>query len=412
MSETNVMIKKYGIIGGAVLGGILLLVLVFGAIGVNDEGYYTIKQSLMGQITVISDPGPYLKLYGKTKVYPVSFEVYLSSSDLDGGDGASTQAVKVIFNDGSFADLSSLTKVTVPNDDIVRKRIHTDYKSASTFQSNVRQYIEAIQKRSGSMFKAEEAYASKRTQLENIVDSQLREGKYATEAISEQEATSDTDENGNPITVTVKRTIVALDTKNQPIIEDEGLFNQYDLIVNYFNLKDVEPDDVTKRLIEQKKLAEQQRIVAQTEAEKSKQDAITATEKGKADIAIAKAREEVAKISAVTQAEKQAKVAELNAERELTVATLNAQKAIQNANAVITAKEAEARSAKLLVSAGLTPMQKAKWDYDTKVGVANAIFKNYKVPEIMITGGDGGGANPLDAIAINQLMDIMEKMNK
>jgi len=48
----------------------------------------------------------------------------------------------------------------------------------------------------------------------------------------------------------------------------------------------------------------------------------------------------------------------------------------------------------------------------TRVAVAKELAK-VNVPRIVITGGNGsGGANPMDAIGINMLMDIEKKLNK
>ena len=67
-----------------------------------------------------------------------------------------------------------------------------------------------------------------------------------------------------------------------------------------------------------------------------------------------------------------------------------------------------------LVAAGLTPAERAEWDYKTAVGVAEALAKsNVKwVPEVMIAGKDGGNFNPLDAVGYNYLLDIAKKQSK
>ena len=78
-------------------------------------------------------------------------------------------------------------------------------------------------------------------------------------------------------------------------------------------------------------------------------------------------------------------------------------------------KEAEAAANRALVSAGLTPQERAEWDYKTKVGVAEALAKSAHplVPEIMMTGGDskGGAGTAMDAVGLNMLMNLTEKLS-
>ena len=66
------------------------------------------------------------------------------------------------------------------------------------------------------------------------------------------------------------------------------------------------------------------------------------------------------------------------------------------------------------VAAGLTPQERAEWDYKTAVGVAKELAgSNVRwVPEIMIGGNGSNGANPMDAVGMNMMLDIVNKMNK
>jgi hypothetical protein len=152
-----------------------------------------------------------------------------------------------------------------------------------------------------------------------------------------------------------------------------------------------------------------------TAAETAKQKALTAEAEGKAAIAKAKADQEVQKMTEVTQAEKERDVAVLNAEREKEVARLNALKAIEDAKRIRAEGEAEAAANRAKVAAGLTPQEKAEWEYKTKVGIAEALAKSEHpiVPTIMMGGsGDGkNGATALDAVGMKYLMDIADRIS-
>ena len=64
------------------------------------------------------------------------------------------------------------------------------------------------------------------------------------------------------------------------------------------------------------------------------------------------------------------------------------------------------------VQAGLTPQEKAEWDYKTTVGVAEALSKSNVrwVAEIMM--GNTGGGNSMDAVGLKMMLDIANQMKK
>jgi hypothetical protein len=159
---------------------------------------------------------------------------------------------------------------------------------------------------------------------------------------------------------------------------------------------------------------EMQRVANATAAETAKQKAITAEAEGRARIAQAKADQEVIKITEVTQAEKERDVAVTNAQRDRDVAKYNAEQAKFIADSTREAGKAQADANRAKVAAGLTPQERAEWEYKTKVGVAEALAKSAQplVPEIMMTGESKGGANSaMDAVGLNMLMDLTTKLS-
>ena len=61
----------------------------------------------------------------------------------------------------------------------------------------------------------------------------------------------------------------------------------------------------------------------------------------------------------------------------------------------------------------VTPQERAEWDYKTAVGIAEALAKSNVrwVPEIMM-GNTSGNNNAMDAVGMNMMLDIVNKMNK
>jgi hypothetical protein len=91
----------------------------------------------------------------------------------------------------------------------------------------------------------------------------------------------------------------------------------------------------------------------------------------------------------------------------------DAKKAKQVALKVQAEGEAKAAANRALVAAGLTPAEKAEWDYKTAVGVAEALAnsKVQWVPSVMF-GGNGSGNNAMDAVGLKMLMDITKSFDK
>ena len=143
--------------------------------------------------------------------------------------------------------------------------------------------------------------------------------------------------------------------------------------------------------------------LAKQEAIRAQQDALTAEQQGLANVAKAKYEKEVEKVQAVTQAQKEFEVAQLQAKREE-----------QNKLAKIYEGQGIAEFNRLKVQAGLTPQEKMEWEYKTKVGVAAELAKAQPgafVPSVMVASGSGNGVNAMDAVGINMLLDVMNKMD-
>ena len=63
------------------------------------------------------------------------------------------------------------------------------------------------------------------------------------------------------------------------------------------------------------------------------------------------------------------------------------------------------------VAAGLTPQERAEWDYKKHVGVAEAIAK-IKLPTVVM-GGDGKSGNQtMDIMSLKFAVDLVDKLSE
>jgi len=362
----------------------------------NDAGFYHVRQkAITGTLESINDEGVFMQLFAKLTKYQVSDMYYFSKSDLDGGKGAESQPIKVRFNDGGTADVSGAIKYKLSLKEGNQLALHREFKTYQAVQQDlIRQVVAEALMQTATLMKAEESYSTRRAEFTSLIENQIRNGIYET--ISEERVELDSE--GNDF---IEREVrVKLDEDGMPTVRKESPFLRYDIEILQFIIKDIDFDPTIDALIAKKKEAEQQKVVARTNAERAKQDAITEMEQGKARIAKAEADELVIKIQATTKAQKEFEVAEWDKK-----------KAIEIAAAKLVEKETEAKTNALLVKAGLTPLVKAQIEKDTAIGVAQAMA-GVKFPTTMVIGGkgEGGGSqlNPFDAVGLESFITIIK----
>jgi regulator of protease activity HflC (stomatin/prohibitin superfamily) len=388
-------LKLIALLVTGVVGLFLLVGVGRGLVGTNNAGFFQIKQAAVtGTMSVIDSPGSYLRLFGGITTYHVSDMHYFSKSKLDGGNGDESSAIKVRFNDGGTADVSGAIKYRLPMDPVKRQRLHQDFKSYETFKHDlIRQTVAEAMMQTATLMKAEESYSTRRSEFTSLVEDQVKTGIYETS--SKENKTADTDGNERvDVEVSVKR-----DATGQPSVRKVSPLAQYGVEVISFTIKEIDFDPTIDALIQKKKEAEQQKVVARANAEKAKQDAITAREQGNALIATEKAKQDVEKIKDVTIAQKLFEVSQLNRKQ-----------AEQDAAAEVTKGKALAEVNKLKVLAGLTPLEKATIAKETAIGVAHELAA-IQLPTMMVTGGGNGKtADPFEAVGLESLMRINEKL--
>ncbi len=132
------------------------------------------------------------------------------------------------------------------------------------------------------------------------------------------------------------------------------------------------------------------KIDASTKASVSKQELLTAQQQQLT--AKAKGEQKLVEIEYQQKQEQTKQV--VAAETKKQVALLNKQASeLEAQRTIIEANANSERNAKL-VRAGLTPQERAEWEFKTKVGVAAELSK-IKLPETYIEGGSKGGSGSL-----------------
>ena len=409
---------------------VLILLGVFAGkmVGYKQSTELLIKQSPFGTLSCVEGQGLYFKGFASIYKYDLAKSFYFNSSTekVDGhgweGDEDDEDDISVTLSRNANADISGYLMYELPTDCDKLIELHKNQRSDKGIKHNlVRNAVLSAVRKTAPLFTAEEAKVTKIAEFRRLAEDQLVEGEYLTtiEVLKEKAGEDEVDSTGKVVKKAevqeYRVTKLKLDKDGHRIITKKSPITQYGIVVKQLEIQNVKLDPKAQQQLDIVKEREMQRVANATAAETAKQKAITAKAEGDARIAEAKATQEVQKMTEVTMAEKEKAVAILNAEREKEVARLNALKAIEDAKRSKAEGEAEAAANRAKVAAGLSPQERAEWDYKTKVGVAEALAKSSHplVPEIMMTGDgkNGGAGTAMDAVGLNMLMDLTTKLS-
>ena len=410
---------------------VLILLGVFAGkmVGYKQSTELLVKQSPFGTLSCVEGQGLYFKGFASIYKYDLAKSFYFNSStekvDDHGweGDEDDEDDISVTLSRNANADISGYLMYELPTDCDKLIELHKNQRSDKGIKHNlVRNAVLSAVRKTAPLFTAEEAKVTKIAEFRRLAEDQLVEGEYLTtiEVLKEKAGEDEVDSTGKVVKKAevqeYRVTKLKLDKDGHRIITKKSPITQYGIVVKQLEIQNVKLDPKAQQQLDIVKEREMQRVANATAAETAKQKAITAKAEGDARIAEAKATQEVQKMTEVTMAEKEKAVAILNAEREKEVARLEALKAIEVAKKIKAEKEAEAQANRALVAAGLTPQERAEWEYKTKVGVAEALAKSSHplVPEIMMTGDgkNGGAGTAMDAVGLNMLMNLTDRLAK
>jgi hypothetical protein len=389
-------LKKYVLIGAASIIVIVLLCCIGSlAEDVDNKNIVVNQVPITGKMEVWSSPGLYAQKFGHTTTYYKTEQLWFGAQ----GQG---DPIPVIFNDASDGLIYGSLRVKLPTDREHMLRIQTDYNGMDRLMNDlVRPTVTKVVYASGPLMSAFESYAEKKNDLIEYITDQLNNGVYKT--------TINKIETIDPLTGEKKTVNVA------SLIEDETApggykrsekspFAYYGITIGseaggQVSVSKIAYSDKVNAQIAQQQEANMLIQTSKAKAAAAQQEAVRAEEEGKAAAAKAKWEQEKIKAVEVTKAE-----------QEFEVARLAALKATEEKKKIIAEGQAQAEANRLKVAAGLTPQERAEWDYKTRVGVAEAVAK-VKLPSVVM-GGANGGNQTMDIMSLKFATDLVEKLSK
>ena len=363
---------------------------------------YVCQMPITGEYVVWNDGGLQWQGFGNVREYAKTSQIEFT--DLERNEtgyiaSGSNPAAATTFNDKGRGFIVGSFRVVLPNDEQNMMKIQRDFGSEKALINNlVRPTLYKVVTSCGPLMSSLESVSETRTDLIAYITDQLNNGVYKTRVVKNEVVNEITGEKE----VRARAEIIADNSAPGGYARQEtSPFSQYGITCGLVSILDIKYDAATQQQIDAQKAANLAVITAKTQAAKAIQETITIEEQGKARAAEAKWEQEREKAVAVTRAEQ---------ERE--VSRLAAEKAEFDKKKIVAQGQAEAEANRLKVQAGLTPQERAEWDYKTAVGVAEALANSKVrwVPEVMM-GSNGNSGSAMDAVGLNMMMDIVSKMN-
>ena len=382
------------VIAGAGLMIAMLPYLFFWA----EPGYQYFLVYPTGQSDVVMNQG--IKFRGFAKVVP--WQKYIDVKVVDEGDELKDieglmKPIPIRFIDQVTAEVKISGRFQLPTveDDFITLAIK--YRTMDNLVQNT--LIPTIREQTnntGYMFAAQDYISGEAQSFRQTLDEQLKDGAYAVIKIEHKDTVyadiqqEDVSRKIKEIrtSYTVERVLenglpkrIAHELTENNIIISQVIVDDVVLEPIFKQRLEAQRDESAKRQIEQQKVetakAAQARIIAEGERDKSGER-------------VTQEKEQVKQLIAIETKLKQERTNKELAAIALETERLKAQQKKVSA-------DAKAYENAKLVTAGLTPQERAEWDYKTSVGVAAELSK-LAFPQTMIIGGEGQGGTPLESL--------------
>ena len=375
----------------------IVVISMFGSIGedVKNQTIVVNQFPISGRMEYWTEPGFQWQLFGKTTTYYKTEQLWFGGKDMN--DRSVGSPIPVRFYDGSEGLIYGSLRVELPTDTKYLAKIQREYDGMDRLMNDlIKQTVGKVVYATGALMTGFESYAEKKNDFLEYVRDQLENGVYKTNVRIEEVK----DQAGNIEKLKIASLIVDSESPNGYKRSEPSPFMDYGIKVNQVSISTIDYSEKVKQQISQQQESNMLAQTAKAKAAAAAQEAIRAEEEGKAKAAQAKWAQEAIKATEVTKAEQEKEVSRLAAE-----------KAEYDKKKVIAQGEAEAAANRAKVAAGLTPQERAEWDFKTKVGVAEAISK-VTLPKIVTTGGNGNSNQAMDAMGFKMLLDVAEKLSK
>lgn len=383
--------------------GVLFIFLgVANPFSINDAGERTVVQPIKGELWTQFNPGLYFSgFFSKKTIWPNNFTIQVSR-EVNRSPDADLWIVSSrkdgTFSEGDNAELEHTVKWDLPNTKSMMLDLHITYNNFENLMSTtLLSYQKKIASFSTQRMSSEAHYSGGKSQLDQYFQDQLRNGQVLLETNTKTRTLED----GSQETyIDVKP---KLDT-NGEMVRVESDIQTFGILSTYTSMDNV-------HYVEEIDVKLRQKIKYAADKANSKQELIAAQQEEQT--AIVKGRKLIAERTAAEEADEITEV--IRARKAKLVAAEKLEEDKYKAASTLALKKAEAEGDKLKVMAGLSPLEQARMDKETAIGVAQALAgpNGIEFPKIVVSGGDanGGGNGALQTMQLKMLNDLAKSMS-
>lgn len=386
---------KVGII---VISVVLLIIGVVGnPISYNDAENRQVIQKADGEMDVRFKAGYYMSgMFAKVETWPNNFTIQISREANHTPDAdlwVLSNPKDGTFSEGDNAELEHTVKWDLPSEKQKMIDLHTTYSNVDNLMSTtLLSYQKKIASFSTQRMSSEAHYSGGKSQLDDYFQDQLRNGQILLVTTTK---TRHLDDGSAETYIEVRPKL----NPDSTVIRTESDIQTFGILSTYTSMDNVHYTSEIDIKLKQKIKYAADKANSKQELIAAQQEEATAIVKGRKLIAETTATEEALEAEAVIRARKAKLVAAEKLEEDKFTAA-----------STLALKKAEAEGDKLKVQAGLSPLEQARIDKETAIGIAEALSKR-PVPSIVNNGGSGGSSLS-DGYSYEQMLLVMDKLSK
>lgn len=363
-----------------------------------EPGYQYFLVYPTGHSDVVMNQG--IKFRGFAKVVP--WQKYIDVKVVGDGDEIKDieglmDPIPIRFIDQVTAEVKISGRFQLPTNEEDFITLAIKYRTMDNLVQNT--LIPTIREQTnntGYMYAAQDYISGEAQSFRQTLDEQLKDGAYAVIKI-EHKDTVYTDiqktESSREIKEIRTRYTVELVLENGLPKRIPHELTENNIIVSQVIVDDVVLEPIFKQRLEAQRDESAKRQIEQQKVETAKAAQARIIAEGERDKAAERVNQEKEQVKQLIAIETKLKQERTN--KELAAIALETERLKAQQKKV--SADAKAYENAKLVTAGLTPQERAEWEYKTSVGVAAELSK-LTFPQTMIIGGEEQGGTPLESL--------------
>lgn len=381
---------------GAIIAGALMLTLPY-LFFWAEPGYQYFVVYPNGKKDAVMSEGIKFRGFAKITPWQKFIDVKVVSEEEDDNDiEGRMRPIPIRFIDQVTASTKLSTRFQLPSDKESFIEMAIEFRSLQNLTNNTLiPTVREVVSNTGYMFAAQDYISGSASDFRVAIEEQLKDGAFSVEKMEYRDTVITAIEQG-------EREIKEVQTRyevnkrigiNGQYIRIPHDINENNIIVAQVIVDDVVLEQVFKQRLEAQRDESAKRQLEQQKIKTAKDAQARIIAEGERDKAAERVTQEKEQVKALISIETKLKQEETN--KKLAAIALETEKLKATAQKV--KADAESYQNAKLVSAGLTPQQRAELEKQIAIGVAQEIAK-IKFPTTMIVSGADGGGTPLEAL--------------